>query len=94
MAMSNRIRREVGKQRELLWHFLEAEKCFFCKQLLVPPTRVRFGNATAPPMDLDVTIHHKNGNHNDNRKLNRSMAHEKCHKSHHAKLVFRAWRAA
>jgi hypothetical protein len=95
MAMSNGIRREVLKQRELLWHFLEKERCFFCKKVLVtPPEPIKYGNATAPPMEQVVTIHHKNGNHADNRKANRALAHQSCHKSHHAKLVFSAWRKA
>jgi hypothetical protein len=94
MAMSNRIRQELGKLRELAWHFLEGEKCFFCRKDLlgiedmVNGASVRFGNATAPPMDLDITIHHRNGNHEDNRKRNRKLAHATCHKQHHANLVF------
>lgn len=92
MAMSNRIRQELGKLRELAWHFLEGEKCFFCHKPLLNAedraTVVCFGNATAPPMDLDITTHHKNGDHDDNRKANRKLAHATCHKQHHANLVF------
>jgi hypothetical protein len=100
MAMSPRIRRELGKQRELLWHFLEGQKCFFCKDPLLSledqrrTAEISFGNATAPPMDLDITIHHENGNHDDNRKSNRKPAHESCHKSWEAKRVFSALRGA
>jgi len=95
MAMSKTSRRELQKQRELLWHFLDGEKCFFCKKALaVPPEPIKYGNACAPPLDGIITIHHKNGNHSDNRKTNRALAHQSCHKSHHAKLVFGAWRAA
>jgi len=95
MAMSNETRKELLKQRELLWHFLDGQKCFFCKKELVPPPcKIRYGNAAAPPLEQCVTIHHRNGNHSDNRKANRALAHQSCHKSHHAKLVFRAWRSA
>lgn len=102
MAMSARIRKEVGKGRELLWHFLEGEKCFFCKLPLLSPEEremmtdgfVRFGNATAPPLELDITIHHRNGNHDDNRKSNRKLSHATCHKNHHAVDVFSKWRRA
>lgn len=95
MAMSKAIRRELGKSRELLWQLLEGEKCFFCKKLLLPkgvPSYVKFGNGSAPPLDLDITIHHKNDNHKDNRPSNRALAHKCCHKSYHAVLVFKKWR--
>jgi len=91
MAMSNAIRKEVNKQRELLWHFLEGEKCFFCHQLLVPKTKIEFGNGYAQPIAELLTIHHKNEDHGDNRKCNRKLAHQSCHKSHHAKIVFKAY---
>src|SRR6266446_9742157 len=96
MAMSARIRTELNKQRELLWHFLEGEKCCFCHKSILSvddflrSDGIQFGNATAPPMDLDITIHHANGNHDDNRKQNRKLSHGTCHKKHHANLVFAA----
>ena len=98
MAMSNATRRQQGKMRELLWHFLEGQTCFFCGKPLLSAEdverfhEIRFGNASAPPMDLNITIHHRNENHDDNRKQNRTLGHESCHKTHHAKKVFRAWR--
>ena len=95
MAMSKSIRRELGKGRELLWQLLEDKKCFFCKKLFLPegvPDYVKFGNGAAPPVPLDITTHHKNGNHNDNRKCNRVLAHDGCHKSFHAGLTFKAFR--
>src|SRR6266699_4294802 len=97
MAMSKESRREVGKSRELLWHFLEGEKCFFCKKPFLEngvPRYVKFGNASANPMDLDCTIHHKDGDHENNKQSNRALAHQSCHRSFHAKQVFGAWRKA
>lgn len=89
MAMSLAIRREIGKSRELLWHFLEGEVCFFCKKSLLPyKAKIKFGDATAQPLSDLPTIHHVDGNHNNNRSTNRALAHQSCHKSHHAKLVF------
>jgi hypothetical protein len=94
MAMSRRTEMELNKGRELLWHFLEGEKCFFCNKGFLPTDiEPKFGNARAPIFDMDITIHHKNGNHDDNRKANRRVAHQSCHKSYHAKLVFKKWRA-
>lgn len=93
MAMSPRVRREREKGQELLWHFLLGQRCYFCKKLLVPNAKIKFGNAAAPGIDiLEITIHHENGNHSDNRDSNRKLAHQSCHKSHHAKLVFSDYR--
>jgi len=101
MAMSRRIRIETGKMRELLWHFLEGQTCCFCKEPLFSADdlarfdTVRFGNATAPPLDVEqLTIHHADENHDNNGKKNRKPCHQSCHKTHHAKKVFRAYRRA
>lgn len=106
MAMSNRSRKELGKLRELVWWFLScpkpSNKCCFCNKTLLTAEQlemirdgwVRFGNAAAPPMDLDITLHHKDENHDNNNPRNLEPSHNSCHKSHHAKEVFKAWRAA
>ena len=97
MAMSNAIRRELSKSRELLWLFLYREVCFFCgKRLLCKSDlqrfrTIKFGNAQAQPMEdesRDVTEHHVDGNHENNHPDNLAFCHEKCHKSYHAKIVF------
>jgi hypothetical protein len=95
MAMSKAIRKELGKGRELLWHLLEGKNCYFCKEPLLEdgvPSYVKFGNGSAPPLDLEITIHHVNESHNDNRPENRKLAHTSCHRSHHAILIFKQWR--
>jgi hypothetical protein len=96
MAMSRDVRLERSKSLELLWHFLEGKKCFFCKERLAnEPWPIQYGNANAPVMDVrSITIHHKNGDHSDNSPKNRALAHQKCHKSYHAKLVFGAYNKA
>jgi len=48
-------------------------KCYFCDG--------KFENV------LKITVHHVNGDHSDNRKENLSLAHEKCHRSYHAKII-------
>lgn len=53
--------------------------CYFCKQN-IEPSLVRDNPIT-------LTIHHINGNHEDNRIVNQSIAHRSCHKSYHAQLV-------
>lgn len=98
MAMSKGIRKELGKCRELLWLLLAGKKCFFCKELLLPdgvPSYVKFGNGSAPPLDvLGITEHHKDENHSNNDVTNLALCHESCHKSYHAKKVFGNWRKA
>jgi hypothetical protein len=106
MAMSAKSRKEMNKARELLWWFLTVRKptnrCYFCKGILLTEEQqdmmrdgfVRFGNATAPPLDLGITLHHKDENHDNNNPNNLAPSHDGCHKRHHAVKVFRKWRAA
>lgn len=101
MSMSLNTRREITKMRELLWVLLPSKKCFFCKRLLMSDSDLeislpglRLGNATAPPMDLDITIHHVDEDHENNAPSNWALAHESCHRSHHAKKTFKLHRAS
>src|SRR6266478_2632145 len=61
MAMSKAIRKELSKLRELAWHLLEDEKCYFCGKPLLPKTKIEFGNGVAQPIPLELlpTIHHE-----------------------------------
>jgi hypothetical protein len=94
MSMSNRTRREVGKMRELLWFLLNGKVCCFCKKPLLPkPSRkVRFGNASGEPFEVDITQHHHDEDHSNNDPSNIRLAHTTCHKRHHAVIVFSEWR--
>ncbi len=99
MAMSKETRRQLGKAYELLWLLLDDKKCYFCKKPVLDSSGygpVKFGNASAPPIELDITEHHIDGNHSNNGRVgdrsNLALAHESCHKSFHAKRVFKAWR--
>jgi hypothetical protein len=100
MPMTRRMVREVSKGRELLWFLLDGKRCCFCNKLLLekPFRNIRFGNATAPPLNLDITLHHNDGDHDNNGKFgnrkNLRLSHESCHKRFHGSEVFRAWRAA
>jgi hypothetical protein len=60
----------------------------FCKRPLLDAKseNIQFGNATAKPIEVRLTIHHQNGNHSDNSKRNRAVVHETCHKKHHANI--------
>ncbi len=90
--MRKSTRRELGKARELCWHFLEQERCYFCGKLLVEEVDLEFGLATAPPIPVEITIHHKDEESNrkkfsavDQSKANRTLAHRRCHKAYDAK---------
>jgi len=47
-------------------------KCFFCGEVL-----------TKKDLPDNITDHHINGDHNDNRPENKAFAHETCHRKHH-----------
>jgi hypothetical protein len=90
--MRKSTRRELGKARELVWHFLEGERCFFCKEPLVEKKDIEFGLSTAPPIPVEITIHHKCEKSNRKKfqtvnqsKSNRALAHRSCHKAYDAK---------
>lgn len=91
MGMRKSTRQELRKLREIARECLEGKRCFFCKELLIPEDGNHYahGDGEGSPFDVDFkkyTIHHKNGDHDDNRKRNRKWSHTKCHKSFHLTL--------
>jgi hypothetical protein len=52
------------------------------------------GDGDGSPLDMDVTLHHLNGDHHDNTRANHAWAHRRCHKSHHLREQHAARRAA
>jgi hypothetical protein len=65
--------------KQLCTHFLEKykPKCFFCHQPI-----------TEKDLPDNITEHHINGDHNDNRPENKALAHEiPCHRRHHYEEV-------
>lgn len=86
MAMRKSTRRELRKLRELV-HFLLAERrCCFCRQLLVEtPGHYAPGNGEGPPLDDAICVHHRDGDHHNNRRANTRLAHSTCHKRFHAR---------
>lgn len=57
-------------------------KCFFCKKKL--DSSQFYPSVSGQHID-PFMVHHKNHNHNDNRKSNLSFAHRSCHAEHHWK---------
>ena len=75
-----RVYRYLNRYRKIILLLLEHSqvRCFFCGKL--------FTAEDFPKRKLDrITIHHINGNHEDNRPENLAFAHRTCHKRHHMK---------
>jgi len=95
--MRSSTRAELNKLREIAWFVLRDQKCCFCHKPLLPKEKLKCqdGNGRGEPMPeiVRVTIHHRNGNHHDNRRTNKRLSHQPCHKRHHAKEILRGdWR--
>lgn len=96
MALSPRIRRELPKLRELVHHLLVGQACWFCHvPFLSDPAPVgrRGGDGTGPALAAKISIHHLDGNHDNDADENKVLAHRRCHKSHHMQLRHAARRA-
>ena len=108
--MTPSSRRELYKLRELV-HFLlcgagGSERnfmtqqiiCCFCHRELDEYAKAfeRHGNSVGPKFDVQITVHHKDGNHDNNEPENKALCHTTCHKSYHRKEanLVRAQRSA
>lgn len=77
--------REVGKLRELVHFLLVGQTCCFCGKPLseTAETWTNHGNARGPKLVDPITIHHRDGNHDNNAHENKALAHRSCHKRFH-----------
>ena len=69
-----------GRLRDLLWMMLQRYHpvCRLCGKV--------FTEADLPTRGEDnLTEHHSNGIHEDNRLMNRELVHRTCHKRYHVK---------
>lgn len=95
--MTAASRRELYKLRELV-HFLmggaggslrnimtQQVLCVFCKKPLDEYGKAfaAHGNSIGPKFDVQVTIHHIDGNHDNQEDENKALCHTRCHKSYH-----------
>lgn len=88
MAMSARVRRELAKLRELIDYFAEGRHCYFCHKPLVDrPNAYGHGDGNASPIATKLTIHHIDGNHDNNAPENKAPCHTSCHKRYHARII-------
>lgn len=87
MAMSRRASRELRMLRELAHYYLPLHTCMLCNQALMPSELAteKLGHSTPTPVKVQTTIHHVDGNHENNAPSNRAVVHRVCHKRHHAR---------
>lgn len=95
MAMTLASRRELYKLRELVHFLLVGRVCCFCKKPLSPNAEkfVMHGNSVGPKFEDKITVHHLDGNHDNDAHDNKAPCHTSCHKSYHRKQ-FHAMRKA
>jgi hypothetical protein len=93
MAMRRSTKRELAKLREIVRFVLRDQCCVFChKPLLENCGDVQTdGDGRGRPVNADLTIHHADGDHENQKRSNKRLAHQKCHKSHHAKIAWKAF---
>lgn len=70
--------------RGIVRSVFEHRRCFFCHELLLADDNFyAHGAGEGSPIEVPLTEHHINGNHDDNRPANRTWAHRRCHKAYH-----------
>lgn len=57
--------------------------CYFCRKHMHDLQFITHGNAVGPKFECAVSIHHVDGNHDNNVMSNKALCHTTCHKSHH-----------
>jgi len=63
--------------------------CFFCHKPLLTPEQLKSyakdGDGQGSPLAISrtITIHHKDGNHENDKDSNKALAHSNCHRSYH-----------
>ena len=86
MSMRKSTRQELRKCRELIRHLIRGKICWFCKKpLMDDESYAKDGDGQGSPISRLITIHHKDGNHKNDEKKNKKLAHTSCHKSYHMK---------
>jgi hypothetical protein len=84
MSMRKSTRQELRKCRELLRFLLRDKKCCFCKKPLQDDkSYAKDGDGQGSPICRRITIHHKDGNHQNDNPENKKLSHTTCHKSYH-----------
>ena len=93
--MRSSVRSELAKLRELTHFLLTGRACFFCNGplLTVACGKVKHGDGAGPKLRDKITIHHIDGDHDNDAAENKALAHQSCHKRYHLEIVRAAMRA-
>ena len=84
--MKPSVLKELRMLREIARHLLDGQVCRFCGQLILPDAAAEgFGHRNHTPIRIEMTIHHKDWNRENNVKDNRDLSHSSCHKKYHAR---------
>jgi hypothetical protein len=87
MAMRKSTCNELRKLRELVRFTLRGKCCFFChKELFEDDATYKDGDGRGAPIACQITVHHVDLNHDNDRRENKRLAHSSCHKRFHMKL--------
>lgn len=88
MGMRRSTRQELRKLRELVWEAYEGVNCYFCREPLLEGENL-YGNGngdgTKTDQMMEITVHHRDGDHYNNTAGNHKPCHRRCHKSFHMK---------
>jgi len=97
MSMRKSTRQELRKARELLRFCLRGKVCWFrfCrKPLLNDVSYAKDGDGQGSPISRRITIHHKDGDHDNDDQRNKKLVHTSCHKRYHIRKRRREEKAA
>lgn len=83
--MRRSTRRELRMLRGIVRSLFHDKVCRMCKEPMLSDKNEGhgFGDYGGLAIDDEFSEHHKNGNHHDNRPVNREWVHRRCHKSYH-----------
>jgi hypothetical protein len=94
--MRRGVRNELRILRELTNHFMTGGHvrrdkqghavCYFTGIRLFKNPSTEFGHHNHLKVREAIVVHHRNGDHDDNRPKNRTLALRSAHKSYHMKL--------
>lgn len=82
--MRKSTRQELRKCRELLHFLLRGKTCYFCgKSLDDVESYAKDGDGQGSPIARNITIHHKDLDHDNDAESNKALSHSTCHRSFH-----------